>query len=342
MGHLRRSLWPLSKLFGLGVSLKNWSIESGKISVKKARIPVVSVGNITMGGTGKTPVLCELLEWAVKNNINVGVVSRGYGRAGTENEEVKWGQPEMAIRYGDEPTMIKNRFPSVPIFVGADRFKSIELMCASHPVQIVFADDAFQHRQLHRDLDILILDGMEDDANYELLPLGRAREPLVALKRAEVIILSRCNLVSKDRVQSLVGKVRRLSQSKALILELEYHAKTMRPLAGGSSQPINTGESSLLVSAVGRPDSIEKTLPDLLIRDHLIFKDHHIFTKADVMAILKRYVELGSPQILITEKDAVKLEAFSELHGKCWIIELRPQFNGDLADFYARLNDLLI
>lgn len=158
------------------------------------------------GGTGKTPVIAALIEWAIQSGYRPGVVSRGYGRQSYGVQAVH-ADDESAERFGDEPTMLKKQFVNVPIYVGADRVQAAMQLVSEHPVNLIFADDAFQHRKLKRDIDIVLIDATAPTSDYHPLPWGMARESFESLRRAQFVILTKVNLASSDNLKFIENKL---------------------------------------------------------------------------------------------------------------------------------------
>src|SRR5262249_11897184 len=174
---------PLSAIFGAGVAIRNTLYDRGTLTIRKLTRPVVSVGNISVGGNGKTPFVIALGQMLKSRGIDCDGLSRGYGRQSSEIEVVDpAGSPD---RYGDEPLLIARKL-RVPVIVGADRYQAGLLGENQFDSQLHLLDDAFQHRRLHRDFDIVVLSA--GDLNGTLLPVGRLREPLSALKRADAVV----------------------------------------------------------------------------------------------------------------------------------------------------------
>ena len=190
-------LAPFSFLYSQVMALRNLLYDRDVLPTFEVGIPIVSVGNLTLGGTGKTPLICELVAWALENKLHPGVVSRGYrGQVRGVELVTPNGDPSY---FGDEPVMIASRFANVPVYVGADRVAAVKKMIEHQKVDIIFADDAFQHRRLGRKADIVVVDCTEAISNYRVVPVGRARENVRGLDRADFIILNKVNLATPEQ-----------------------------------------------------------------------------------------------------------------------------------------------
>lgn len=358
-------LWPLSILYSAIMQLRNWLYDQGWLKVHRFQVPIVSVGNLTWGGTGKTPILCELIQWSLSQNLKPVVISRGYRGQVKGVERVKTdGDPAL---FGDEPVMIAKRFLQVPVYVGADRVSVVnEVLKLESGVQIVFADDAFQHRRLGRDIDVVILDSVEKIKNYCVAPLGRAREDFSGLKRADYLILNKVNLVDphlkQEKLDFIERHLRELRHAPPLI-ECEYYIKALSCLSdfdsvrasgqkeivddkllGGlnsSAESAMTQQNVLMVSAIGNPKTFERLLEQKFqIKKHLIYRDHHAYTLADVNSMIAEAQKLKVSKILVTEKDAVKIALITDRKDLFWVVQLAPKLSLRVKQLYEGLRQL--
>lgn len=159
---------PLSYLYRKVMDLRNDLYDKDVINVHQFQIPIVSVGNLTLGGTGKTPIICELISWAREQGLKPAMISRGYkGNVSGVTKVNPAGSPED---FGDEPFMVANKFKDIPVYVSPNRVAGVEQILKAEDVKIIFADDAFQHRRMGRVLDILVIDCSEKIENYQVIP----------------------------------------------------------------------------------------------------------------------------------------------------------------------------
>lgn len=290
---------PLTPLFRVAVAARTFSYASGWTTPQSLEWPVVSVGSISMGGAGKTPLVIRLAELLKAEGMNVDVLSRGYGRRSKATECVApEGRPE---RFGDEPLLIA-RNAGVPVFVGASRFAAGLL--AEHSLKrpgVHLVDDGFQHRQLARAADIVLVG--KQDLDDTLLPGGNLREPLSALQRASFFVV---RAEERDLVRNL--RARELSQPVWLVnRRVEVPAM---------------GERSIIFCGIARPDDFfsEVTAQAESTGSRVVssrrFPDHHRYTSADMEQLAKLAIASRADGFLTTEKDAVKLDA-----GLCGILE---------------------
>ena len=285
-------LAALTPLYGAAVAAKNAAYNRGMIRQKKLRGPVVSIGNLSTGGGGKTPFAIALAKLLTASGIAVDVLSRGYGRSSVAVERVDASVSSTSDQFGDEPLLIA-REAKIPVYVGAQRYHAGVLAEREaerqHLLPVHILDDGFQHRQLARDLDIVLLH--RDDLRTRLLPAGHLREPLSSLRRADVIVL-------REEDQSSAADIRRYLQPNAVI----WHVRRELELA-------STAEKSLAFCGIARPEEFFAELrsigADLI--DTLAFPDHHAFSADDVQRIGERVNTSGATRILTTAKDLTRL-----------------------------------
>ncbi|RMF09436.1 MAG: tetraacyldisaccharide 4'-kinase [Candidatus Neomarinimicrobiota bacterium] len=296
----------LTPLYGGSISLRNLLYDSGIKQARAVDLPVLSVGNLTVGGTGKTPVVIALAQELARRGWHPAILSRGYGRTsrGTIQLSTGSGTPSQSWQdVGDEPYLMALSCPDIPVVVDEDRVRGARYIQTHLEADLVILDDAFQHRRLHRDCDIVLLSAGDSRDRYRLLPGGRLREPLSSLRRAHVIFLTKTNLFP------VPPEIRRfLASVQKPAFQLEVLTESPRPLE--TSRRFTPGKSALLVSGIGDPASFEQTVRSLSIeiREHLLFRDHRAYTDADVRRIETAFHRSGADYILTTEKDAVRLQ----------------------------------
>ncbi|HZD96209.1 MAG TPA: tetraacyldisaccharide 4'-kinase, partial [Candidatus Sulfotelmatobacter sp.] len=249
---------PFSGLFGAGVAIKNAFYDRGALKAQKLERPVVSIGNISVGGSGKTPFVVALGELLKQRGIAFDVLSRGYGRSSTEIAVVEPdGSPE---RFGDEPLLIA-RALNVPVIVGADRFRAGVMAENKFSSQLHLLDDGFQHRRLRRDFDIVLVP--EKDLEDSLLPAGRLREPVSSLRRADALVLF--HQASLPEVNTRIFGARR-------VVTLEQ-----------------IGGKPVVFCAIARPLQLFDAIKELgqSITGQRTFRDHHRYSQADIDGLLR-------------------------------------------------------
>jgi len=303
----------------------------------KVDAKVIAIGNLTLGGTGKTPVTLAVLEALQKRKFKAGVVSRGYKRKSKGISVVEDG-PRAANDFGDEPTLIKVANPDVPVYVGEKRVKAARKLLEDHKVDFIVADDAFQHRALARDLNLLLLDATELMKWYRVVPVGNGRESLLpALRRADYFVLTKTNLADAEQLKTLIYWLKEKSDKPVLLAP--YVFRGLRSLRGEWAQELR--DSVYLVSGVAKPNTVEKVLGDRVkIVKHKSFEDHHRYSHLEIETILDEASQAQARWILTTAKDAVKLRHFNGLRERLWVIEMGVELEGDLKSFYADIDRL--
>jgi len=291
----RAYLAPLSAIYGAAVATKNLAYENQWFSAK-LRWPVVSIGNLSVGGSGKTPLTIRLAELLTADGIAVDVLSRGYGRISSATERVD--PSGDAERFGDEPLLIARR-TGVPVFVGTSRYHAGLLAEADsqEPDQRTSAvhllDDGFQHRQLARDVDIVVVH--RSDFAERLLPAGRLREPLSALRRADFLALREEDADLEPRLHQL--------RVTAPILWMRRSLSSPNELAANSGKVI-------AFCGIARPDEFFSALiaSNINVELALTFPDHHRYSREDVNRLKTAAAEAHAVAFVTTEKDAVRLD----------------------------------
>lgn len=302
-------LTPFSLLYGLGVSIINISYRYGLLKGVEFNMPVISVGNLTIGGAGKTPHI-EYLIRLLKDYINVSTLSRGYGRSTKGFLQVH--ENNTAEEVGDEPLQFKRKFPDISVGVSENRTFAIPKLLMDQPdLQLILLDDAFQHRSVKPGLNILLTEYSQPFSKDFLLPAGRLREWRSAYQRADMVIVSKCPYVWSPSIrQEMLDSIQPLPYQSVYFSYYEYDDPyyIFNKNYGG---PIQEHWTVLLVSAIARTEYLVDYLEDQVEHVKLLeYEDHHYFSKYDVSHIKKIFDLIESPNkiILTTEKDAMRLE----------------------------------
>jgi tetraacyldisaccharide 4'-kinase len=321
---MKTYLKPLSFLYDRIVGIKNSLYDRGVFGTYKPDVKVISIGNLTVGGTGKTPITDFCLKSLVADGKKVAVVSRSYRADASASVRVDVTHPHAARYYGDEPVLLAQANPEVSVFVGDSKWQTAEYATTHphhQPVDVIVVDDGFQHRKLHRDLNIVILDATEPWANYSVIPEGRARESWDGLQRADVILFTKCNLA--DEV-SLKQVKEHLPADK----EVLYFGYAIVDLNNGTDVvPTETlnDKKIFLVSAIARPDVFEKMMRAYgdISKKSLHYRDHHQYTHEDAQKIWNEFEKSGCDYLVTTSKDAVKLRRLLPEPSKLWSTNLQ-------------------
>ncbi len=333
----KEALFPFSLAYQSATGARNWLYDKGLRKTQKVKAKVISIGNLTVGGTGKTPMTLVLIEQFKKRKVSCGVISRGYKRMEKGVLTVDTS-PRAALIFGDEPALIKATHPDVPVVVGERRFDAAQALLKEQMVDVILCDDAFQHRALHRDLNIVLLDVTEPLKNYRLLPVGRARESLKpALKRADFVILTKANLISESEFKEFHTWLEPRYQGS--VIRADYVLNGFRSLFEHRWDDI--WDPVLAVTGIAKPQAFEKTVEGKAkILKHKTFPDHHRYTDLEVEVMLDEASQLQARWILTTAKDAMKLSQFPRLKERLWIAELGLKLSGDTKELYEALDRL--
>ncbi len=312
MTQIRRWLMPLSWLYGLGVDIRNALFDMGVLPSVSYDIPIINVGNITVGGTGKTPTV-EYLIRLLAGRYRVAVLSRGYKRK-TKGYILSTTASSIE-EIGDEPWQIKQKFPDVIVAVDANRRRGIERLMtdeATKDVDVILLDDAFQHRYVKAGHNILLVDYHRIISDDCLLPAGRLRERPSSSTRASTIIVTKCpQHINAMGFRVILSSLNIRPYQQLFFSTFTY--ETMHQLWGdGMLEPETLRKDNthvLLLTGIGNPRQMEQDVRKFVQHvSTLTFPDHHYFTKRDVDTINRALQDLPQPHIIITtEKDAARL-----------------------------------
>jgi tetraacyldisaccharide 4'-kinase len=292
---LRGALALAEGPYGWIVRRRNERFDRGGAEVQRVAAPIVSVGNLTVGGTGKTPMVAWLARWFLSRQVEVTLISRGYGSRN--------GRPN------DEALELAAGLPDVPHLQNADRVAAARDAIARQPRQALILDDAFQHRRLARDVDIVLLDALEPFGYGRLLPRGLLREPAEGLARAQVVALSRSDAVTPETRRAIEARVRELAPGAAW-LEL-VHRPCGLVAASGESLPLEAlrGTRVSAFCGIGNPAGFRHTLESsgLVVADLLVLPDHCAYRARDLAGIEDWLARQDAELAVCTRKDLVKI-----------------------------------
>jgi len=312
-------LYIFSKIYALLVDIKLWGYRHGVFSRKKLDCFVISLGNVTVGGTGKTPTAQRLASDIRDMGYKVVILNRGYrakwhGNVGIVSDGQRLHM--TAADAGDEAFMLAKHLPEVPVLIGADRSVTGQYAIENFGAEVAILDDGFQHWQLERDMDILLVDAVNVFGNGYMLPRGTLREPISHISRADVCLLTKVDQAAAGSREFIRETVHRYNK-EAQVVESIHQPRRFIPLAdwyvdiAGDGIDVNTmrGRKIMAVSAIGNPASFEQTLSDLgvTIIESLRYPDHHDYSMQEMVDILHQAQRMGAEAIVITEKDAVKI-----------------------------------
>ncbi|MFQ5883203.1 MAG: tetraacyldisaccharide 4'-kinase [Candidatus Methylomirabilales bacterium] len=309
-GLLRIASW----IYGLGVVVRVSVYRTGLLRQERLAARIISIGNLTAGGTGKTPFVILLVQEVRKRGLRPAVVVRGYGgrREGrtvvvSGGDTIRLGYPEV----GDEALLLARKLPGVPILMAADRVEGCQVAIREFGARVIILDDGFQHLRVERDLDILLLD-QENPLGYGfLLPRGLLREPVRALQRADLLVMTGTGDPGEPSESPRL--VRHAGSTPVLQVAFTPTVLTNTKTGETVDEEHLRREEVVAFSGIANPPAFERTLQSLGIfpKHHLIFPDHHPYGPSDLLEIAQRMEEVGAKIALTTEKDAVRLEKVS-------------------------------
>jgi len=278
--------------------VRNRGYDRGWLRSHSAAVPVVSVGNLTLGGTGKTPMVEWLARWFRCRGLRVAILSRGYGQIAGLN---------------DEGRVLEENLPDVPHLQDPDRVALAQVAALELGTELIVLDDGFQHRRLARDLDVVLIDALEPFGLGYLFPRGLLREPVSSLRRASVVVLSRADLIDaagraaiRTEIEGQAGP-RPWAEARHAPLDL------VDGEGASSSLDLVEGKSVAAFCGIGNPEGFRRTLLPLCrdLLDLRVFPDHHFYSAADVRSLAQWATDLRADLVLTTQKDLVKLRASS-------------------------------
>ncbi len=316
--------------YGLGVQLRSFLYARGWFVQRRLPVPVLSVGNLTLGGTGKTPVVMLLVEWLLAQGKRVAILSRGYRRTSRDeyllvsNGEGLLAGPDEA---GDEPFLMAQRCPKAIVAVGADRYALGCWILGQFPIDCLVLDDGFQHVGLYRDVNLLLIDATDVEGLAALVPAGRLREPLQAASRATAVVVTRADVPAQ--VAEVCRRLQPMLSSIQATAQVVFRPASLWPVVTGSPQPLSwaKGKTALLCSGVGHASSFRSLVENLGIRivDDVAYADHHAYTSQDVEWLRARAMERQAELVLTTEKDACKLTKLLQPTDRWWALRLATE-----------------
>jgi tetraacyldisaccharide 4'-kinase len=302
-------LLPFSAGFRFGVALRHAGYKHGWFKVRRLARPVVSVGNLTVGGTGKTPLVACVANILLRQGWKPSILTRGYGRSSKAEMivvEPGTGRRADAQEVGDEPAILARMFPQLPLIVCADRFRGGQVAEERFKVEAHILDDGFQHLALARDVDLLALDATQTISDRLLLPAGRQREPLSALQRAQIVVLTRLDSANSKPLEELVLRVHPAAQVFRSRTELLGWTDAL----GGEAVSLEEIRTQKVAAfcAIGNPRAFFSDLRRWgfnLVTENA-FPDHHVYTGEEIRKLAARACRNGAAALLTTQKDAAK------------------------------------
>lgn len=338
-----RTLTDAINPYSWAMAARNKAFDAGLLKSHTPTIPTICVGNISVGGTGKTPHI-EYIAKTLKERFAIAVLSRGYGRK--SKGYVKADAQTTMEQIGDEPFQIKEKFGSVEVAVCEKRVKGIErLLAGNGSLQAILLDDAFQHRYVKAGLNILLIDSNRPVWQDCVLPFGRLRECPSGMRRADIVIFTKCNGITDEQRAAYSRYIRERKDVPVYFSGIDYG--TPYPICGNSGKEIGItpGSRILLVTGIARPQPMKAELEARGADVELMqFGDHHNFDTADFDDIAKRFLRGGFTMIVTTEKDATRMKGRKELpqviRDNTYALPIEVKFlNGDERLFNKNIYD---
>ncbi|MBA2116264.1 tetraacyldisaccharide 4'-kinase [Bremerella alba] len=327
---LRGLMWVTSLFYGVGVGIRNRQFDTKVKSGERVDVPVISVGNLTLGGTGKTPMVAWLARWFREQDIRVTLISRGYGaEQGAQNDEAK---------------ELEQLLPDVPHLQNPDRVAAAQVAAEELAAQVLLLDDAFQHRRIARDLDIVLIDATEPFGYDYLFPRGTLREPVQSLGRADVIVLTRGDMVSEQDRAAIWERIVKLDHD-AVLVEMRHQPSRLLN-DSGKSQTIEQlqGKKVLAFCGIGNPSGFRHTLNDagIDVVELREFDDHHAYQREDIHALEHWTTEHNEVDAVVcTHKDLVKIGLDRFMDKPLWALTIEAQIVDGQAELEERLRELV-
>jgi tetraacyldisaccharide 4'-kinase len=307
--------YVISFFYRLIINFRNWLYDHKILKEVTLPCPVISVGNITVGGTGKTPCVIMLAQMLQENGFKPAILSRGYGGKSIHPVNVVSDGHKILLdseTAGDEPFLIAQILKGIPVITGAKRIVTGETAINQFGANVLICDDAMQHRKIFRDINLVLLDSQSLRVNNHILPRGRLREPITELKRASAFVLTRT-----DESQQTNNTIEKLVQNENIPIFMSIHKPKDMVKGDYSAQwPISilAGKKVCAFCGIAKPDSFKKTLLDAgaQVLSFDIFSDHHRYNKNELEKIKTRFIDCRADFLISTQKDGTRLQELPE------------------------------
>lgn len=324
------ALYPIALLYGCAVRLRNKCFDWGILHEQRFATPVICIGNLTVGGTGKTPH-CEYLIRLLSSQGKVAVLSRGYKRK-SKGFVLADSQTAMS-QIGDEPYQMKQKFPETIVAVDANRREGIQHLEKLHP-DVILLDDAYQHRYVKAGLNLLLTDFNRLMTRDQMLPAGRLREPLAGKNRADIILVTKCpSSITPEQREEIRKEIQPANHQTVYFSTFVYEnlQRVFEEAASLSLNQISKKDSVLLLTGIANPEPLTKEIRQYTANiTSLSYPDHHNFTVEDMKQIVQAYqlqAAKGKCWVITTEKDATRLTSLNgwddELKKAMWKLPIK-------------------
>lgn len=340
----RAAVWLPAKLYELAVRLRVAAYETEYLKQSRVDATVISVGNLTLGGAGKTPVAHYIADYLKSEGHSVAILTRGYKRESSglrvlNDPRIKNPEQTNYREFGDEPLMLARSLPDVPVIIHNDRVEAGKLAVSTFKSDVLVLDDGYQHLPLARDLNILLIDATDPFGSFEMPPFGRLREPLYGLKRSDAIIITRADR-SFDQGQTQ-AIIKHYCGDKIPVMYIYSIIARWRHVLTGEIYEVKdlAGWNVAVACGIANPLAFSEDIlqAGVNIVSESFFDDHHAFVQEDVDRITQDARAAGADAIVVTEKDAVRLEGLN--HGDIPIYSSQLEIQ---SDDEVRLKSLLL
>lgn len=335
-----KALYPLSKIYGFVVKTRIFFYKRGLLKSVRLPIPVISVGNITLGGTGKTPVIEYIAHYLQKKGKRVAILSRGY--AATIQQEK--GSLDNTV-CNDEHLVFQENIPDIPHLLNKDRVQSGLHAISQFQAQYVLLDDGFQHLRLKRDMNIVTIDTLNPFGFGHIIPRGMLREPLEELRRADLFILTHTDQCSHDKIQLIIDQLHTIA-GRVPVVETVHRPIGLEALRCPEMIDIAVlqGKGVFAFCAIGNPESFRKSIESLggkLLNFHA-FPDHHVYTAPELGTLNAAAKRIGAEVIIVTQKDRVKIKnTFASWNLPLWTLKIEVHVTKGYEIFENKMNTIL-
>jgi tetraacyldisaccharide 4'-kinase len=335
----------LSLFYGMGVRLR---VKTHKRS-RRESLPgfVLSIGNLTVGGTGKTPAVCMVADWALNEGYRPVVLSRGYGsRHANKVLEVsdQGGITATPVESGDEPYLLASRLPGIPVIICKRRYQAGLLARKKYGTDFYILDDGFQHLALERNLDLVFMDAASPFGNGHLLPWGPLREPIGHLHRADAFVFTRSKEGSKKSRHNTMDYLKKKFPGKPLFDSDRVPEKVIFPRRDKDHAPEFLKRKRIIAFAgIARPDAFRYTLASLGAEPAAFkaFRDHHRYTPAEIRHLIEERDRLHADCLVTTEKDWVRLKDLGIQHPDLAFLRITFELRGEREKFFTMIKETL-
>ncbi|MFH2138899.1 MAG: tetraacyldisaccharide 4'-kinase [Candidatus Omnitrophota bacterium] len=331
---LKGLLLLLSLIYKMVQELRLFFYEHDMLQVHHSKTKVISVGNITVGGTGKTPLVEFITGYLLQKKRNVAIISRGYKQVSTENG-VK----------ADETEMLKQIFPKVPVIINSDRLAAIKDAVDKYEAECVVLDDAFQNLKVYKDVNIVCIDCTNPFGNYHLLPRGLLRMPFSYLRRADIIVLTRQDQ-GKDNTDEIIKKVFEFN-SKAMICKSRHVPKYIYNIIDKAQGELAVlkGKKVALLCGIANPESFTQTMKSIGadVAAVFAFPDHHNYTTDDLAECFRSCQKKYIKTVVTTAKDETKLKAILNENDRgieIFVLKIKLEMEENEKRFFGVISDL--